>query len=127
MRRVLLAILIAAFLPAVSWADDIACFDYDCETNNGQPCTFDASCSDGDPFIWKINFDWGDGSTTGLTSQYEWEHVFSYSGNECAKDVTLYVFPYSSETAQVTCNIIFRCCPFGPQTCGQAGRCTSSP
>lgn len=124
MKTILLVALVATVVPSLALADDVACFDFDCQTHSGEPCLFDASCSSADPFIWKIAFDWGDGTGTGLSGTFTHEHEFITTGNECFKNVTLWVYAWSGNVEQVSCEVIFRQCnffPIGPQS----GRCTS--
>lgn len=100
-------------------AQAAACFDWSCDWPSGS-CSFNASCSTANPYVWKYTFYWGDGSDTGLTGSPSWTHTYSsgYSSN-----VTLYVYAFSEPTTQsVTCTIWHHVTPWGPQPL-PSGRC----
>jgi hypothetical protein len=96
-----------------------ACFDWFCDQSTGT-CTFDASCSTASPSIYKYNFDFGDGTTTGLTGTATWSHTFT-SGYDSNVSLTI-IFFSGSGSATVTCPIWHHILPVGPQP-PFAGRC----
>lgn len=102
MKKVLLplfafvALLCIASIPAQA----AACFTWSCDHATGA-CTFNASCSTANPYVWKYNFDWGDGSSTGLVGSPNQSHTFS-SGSDSR--VTLYVHAFQEPVTQtVSC------------------------
>ncbi len=119
---VFLALLVVAAVPALSANDP--CFDISC---NSGSCTFDPSCSTATPFIWKVKWDFGDGTGTALTGPSSQTHT--YSIQNCFADVTLTVYPWSNEIESITCQVIHTTCLFGPA--GEhrqptVGRCTAA-
>lgn len=84
-----------------------ACFDWDCTAGGGY-CTFDASCSSASPYIWRYKFEWGDGTSTGLTSDPTWDHDYTPSGPPYP-EVKLTIYFFDEPTSKsVTCDIVAR-------------------
>lgn|GEM_PF-1877480 len=115
MKRLLGTILGLLFLisalPATA-APTNACYDWSCDPFT-RTCSFDATCSFGDPIIWFYFWQFGDGGTH-FTGSPATSHT--YGGESCAFDVTLTVTPFSSEPADtVTCAAVLSVCPIGPQ------------
>jgi hypothetical protein len=87
------------------------CFDWACNGAGG--CTFDASCSTASPYVWKYDFNFGDGADTGLTGGPSWSHI--YSGGT-GSNVTLTIYFFSgSGSASVVCPIWHHLFPSPPQ------------
>lgn len=114
MRQFALAVLSALvlLLGALPVSASTACFDWDCDWST-YTCTFDASCSVADPFVWIHTWDFGDGgfASTGspLTS-----HTYNPVGGACTSTVSLYITPYGSDPADsASCSIQYRFCPIG--------------
>jgi hypothetical protein len=120
-RSLAVFVVVSALVFAGLAHADTVCFDWDC--SEGTNCTFNAGCSEADPFIWKYNFDFGDGTSTGLTGNPEWEHDYTISG-PAYPYVTLYIYPWSEVgVLSVQCQIVVRNV-YGPPL-PQSGRCTS--
>lgn len=116
------ALLLSLFLPAGAAAAGAgACFTWDCTVGplGSGYCEFDGSCSYGDPYVWKYNWDWGDGNGTGLTGQED----PSYDFDICYPQVTLTVADFSGNVESVTCTIhAGNACP-GPAIGSTTGTC----
>lgn len=121
-RMFLLAIaLLAAY--AVPAHSATACFDWSCTTDGF--CTINAGCSSASPYIWKYDFDFGDGTWTGLTGNSVQTH--QYGGSVYESYVTLRILYWSDPGVNtVTCRINTRMPPVGPQPPPSyfQGRCT---
>ena len=107
-------------IPAMAEATATSCFDFDCTTGAAGYCTFNGGCSTGTPFVWKYNWDFGDGTSTGLTGQSTQNHTYSI----CHPGVTLTVYTWDGDIESVQCIINNRLpnCP-GPLP-PTSGRCS---
>lgn len=84
-----------------------ACFDWDCTAGAGY-CTFDASCSSATPYVWKYNFNWGDGTSTGLTGSATQTHDYTGTG-PAYPTVTLTIYFFDAPSSKtVSCDIVAR-------------------
>lgn len=124
MRKVMIVLVFflvsAAFGSPV--AADTACFDWSCNEST-RTCTFDFSCSSASPFIWKYAFDFGDGTSTGLTGATFYTH--QYSSGVFFPVVTLSIMPWSDNgMTEASCQIVVKN-PFGPPL-PTSGRCSAS-
>jgi len=90
-----------ALLAPAAQADTHVCFDWSCNSTTKQ-CTFDASCSSASPFIWKYDFDWGDGSSTGLTGNPNQTHSYPSTPYPV---VELTVYPWGDDVQSHSCQI----------------------
>jgi hypothetical protein len=90
-----------------------ACFDWSCNESSGL-CTIDASCSSASPYIWKYQFDFGDGTATGLTGNKVQYHQYGSSVYEATVTLRILYFGDPGENA-VACTINTRLFPVGPQ------------
>lgn len=118
-------VLVAGVGTAGAQTDTVACYTWSCDWSTST-CTFDAACSQGSPFVWKVRYDYGDGSTSGLTGNGFQTHTFD-ANDDCASDVELLVVPWGGDIETVTCNVIHSTCPFGPglPPSYASGTCTS--
>jgi hypothetical protein len=110
MKRFLLVITLfaACAVPAYSAT---ACFDWSCNTTG--LCTIDAGCSSASPFIWKYDFAFGDGTSTGLTGVSVQSHQYGSSIYEAY--VTLRIMYWSDPGVNtITCSINTRMPVVGP-------------
>lgn len=90
-----------------------ACFDWICDGGTGL-CTIDAGCSSASPYIWKYDFNFGDGTSTGLTGVSVQNHQYGSGVYEAT--VTLKIFYFSDPgESSVACTINTRMPPVGPQ------------
>lgn len=80
-----------------------ACFDWSCDDST-YLCTFDASCSVGLPYIWKYNFFFGDGNSSGLIGSSTTQH--QYAWGDPHPDVKLLIVPQWEDVTEVTCEIL---------------------
>lgn len=94
-----------------------ACFDWECAD---LICDFDASCSTGEPYIWKYSFDFGDGTGTGLTGNPVQQHTYSLEYPYPV--IKLTIIPMGEDMTTLECQIVVRNV-VGPQQ-DQFGRCT---
>ena len=119
-KKFLMGAVFAAFLGIASApaAHAGACFDWSCDGSGSRACTFDASCSTLSPYVWKYNFDFGDGTGTGLTGTAVWNHTYS-SGYSSTVSLTVTSFSGSST---VNCTVWTHVLPVGPQP-PMSGRC----
>lgn len=113
MKKVLLPLfaLVAILCIASAPAHAAACYTWSCNHSTGA-CSFNASCSTANS-LWKYEFNWGDGSSTGLTGSASQTHTFSsgYSHN-----VTLYVYAWAEPVTQsVVCEVFHHSWPWSPQ------------
>lgn len=120
MKKLMLALacsLSVCLLPATAEAVD-ACFDYVCDEQTNE-CQFDAACSSGQP--WKYDWDFGDGTQTGLTGDSDPVHQYDPI---CYPQVTLKFHTFDGSD-EVSCFIHtgYPGCP-GPPVAGPDGRCT---
>ena len=124
MLRWIFGLLLVLFVSSTSYAFNEPCFDFACDSAT-QVCSFDPSCSVATPFIWKVSWDWGDGTGTPLTGPGVLNHTFP-EGGDCFSYVTLTVFPWSNEVESVTCEVIHERCSFWPSMEDKylSGRCT---
>lgn len=68
-------------------------------------CTFDASCSTANPYVWKWQFYWGDGTNTYLEGSPYFTHQYSVN----YATVTLKVHSFQTPSLQeVSCEINIR-------------------
>ena len=117
-------LMAAAFVAMLGMASAPAqagpCFDWSCDGSGTRACTFDASCSTASPYVYKYNFDFGDGATTGLSGSPFHNHTYA-SGYD--SNVTLTILFFSgSGSASVTCTVWTHVLPVGPQPV-MSGRC----
>lgn len=121
MKKILLPLFafVAVLCIASAPAHAGACFDWSCDQSTGA-CSFDASCSTASPYVYKYNFNWGDGSTTGLTGSATWNHTFT-SGYDSNVTLTI-IFFSGSGSHSVTCPVFHHIFPVGPQP-PSGGRC----
>lgn len=125
MKRIVLALAVVALVCASPRAAHAAtaCFDWQCTTAGF--CTINAGCSSASPFIWKWDFNFGDGVDTGLTGNSVQTHQYGSSVYDSV--VTLRIL-YWSDPGQntVSCRINTRLPPVGPQPPPSyfQGRCT---
>lgn len=96
------------------------CFDWTCDGSGTRQCSFDASCSTASPYVWKYDFNFGDGSDTGLTGNATASHTFA-SGYSSTVTLTTYFFS-GSGSASVSCTVWTHVLPVGPQP-PMSGRC----
>jgi hypothetical protein len=121
---VLLGSVLLACISATAANAATACFDWSCNESTGF-CTIDASCSSASPYIWKYDFDFGDGTWTGLTGNKVQTHQYGSSVYEAV--VTLRILYWSSPGQNtVACTIHTRLPVVGPQPPPSyfQGRCT---
>lgn len=115
---VLLVALLALASPAEAAGN--ACFTWDCDENI---CAFDASCSSADPYIWKYEMDFGDGTSTGLTGNSSFNHTYTDSERYEAT-VTLKIHFFSTpESDSATCTISTQFFPVGGTNQPLSGTC----
>lgn len=102
-------LLIPAFMVLVTFglaqaAQATACFDWSCNEDT-RSCTFDASCSTANPYVWKWQFYWGDGTNTYLEGSPYFTHQYSVN----YATVTLKVHSFQTPSLQeVSCEINIR-------------------
>jgi len=90
-------------------------------SGNTVSCTFDAQRPASDPsscpdsFIWKYSWDFGDGSSSGLTGSNQVQHDYDDSTDYFPK---LYVYCWDGATPTKTRHL---CIHFGTLGCIQAG------
>ncbi len=94
-------------------ATGTACYDWSCDVSTGT-CTINAACSVASPYIWKYSYDFGDGSSTGLTGSSSAVHTYAEGVYEAPVKLTIYYFSEPSSSS-VTCNVHTRLLPVGPQ------------
>ncbi len=87
-------------------------FTWSCNSGTGA-CSFDASGSTANPYVWKYNFDFGDGSGTGLTGNPTASHTFT-SGYSSTVTLTIYFFS-DPGSASVNCTVWHHLLPVSPQ------------
>lgn len=75
-----------------------ACFTWNC--SNGS-CQFNGTCSTGTPYVWKYKWDYGDGSSSGLTGNATPTHGYSV----CYPSVSLTVYDFDGNIESVSCLI----------------------
>ena len=108
MKKVMIAasMLLLSIAFAGNAAADTACFDWACNETT-RVCTFDFGCSSADPFIWKYSFNYGDGTSTGLTGATVYTH--QYGNGVFYPTVNLTIYPWSNNgSTQVSCQIVVR-------------------
>jgi hypothetical protein len=116
-RIVALSVILWMVPLAAMAANEDACFDFVCDTDT-EVCSFDALCSSADPWIWKYQWDFGDGEQTGLTGDSDPVHAYEPI---CYPAVTLTVHTFEGFDT-VSCPIHTGAnCP-GP-TSPTSGRC----
>lgn len=94
--------------PGAACGDKTATYDWFCDYNH---CSFDASAST--QTVYKYYFDFGDGTSTGLSGSPNHDHVYDFSGYETF-DVKLVLFYLDDEcTYEVTCEISVENPPIG--------------
>src|SRR5262245_43046686 len=89
-----------------------AAFTWSCDPSTVN-CSFDGSGSTASPYVWKYNFDFGDGSSTGLTGNATASHTFT-SGYSSTVTLTIYFFSGSGSDS-VSCTVWHHTLPVSPQ------------
>lgn len=98
-------------LPILAEGATFPCFQYDCV---GGTCTVDPSCSSADPFIWKVVFDWGDGTSTGFVAPgVPYSHTYANQAGCSEAVIKLTVWPWSDDIRSVSCPVLYTFCPYG--------------
>lgn len=111
--KVLLSLLAVFAVAAPAYAGGNACFTWNCDASTGY-CVFDAGCSSADPYVWKYNMDFGDGTSTGLTGNSTFSHQYASGVYEANASLTIYFFS-EPESDSASCTINTRLVPIGPQ------------
>lgn len=104
--------LVLLFTP-VSASADTACFTWvSCPVNEVQ---FDASCSSGDPFIWKYRWDFGDGTGTRVGTPTV---THTYPGDGVQQFTVLLEIQTYTQFTTVSCTVdVMDAFYYGPQQC----------
>lgn len=96
MKKLVLLVAICVCLVAPPALGATACYDWSCIMGG---CDFDASCSSASPFIWRYSFDYGDGSSSGLTSNPVQYHGYSESQGQKTVELVILYWSEPGETS----------------------------